>query len=86
MHLPILLLKKSKPAHTILYEIIHEYGFSSAQVEECIRLMDSGNGRYISSSSHRIIKNRAWLIIAPLQESGAAHVIIEKADGKILFP
>lgn len=86
VHIPILLLKKSQPVHTILYEIIHEYGFSSPQVEECLRLMDGGNGRYISSDSHRIIKNRAWLIIAPLRDSGAPYVIIEKAQGKIPFP
>ena len=86
IHVPVLLLKKSQPIHTILYEIIHEYGFSAPQVEECLRLLDGENGKYISSDSHRIIRNRAWLIIAPLQDSFAAHVIIEKADGKIPFP
>lgn len=86
IHIPILLLKKSQPLQTIIYEIIREYGFSSAQVEECIRLLDSGNGKYISGASHRIIKNRAWLIIAPLQNSGAAHVIIEKNHTAVSFP
>ncbi|HEY4156128.1 MAG TPA: tRNA lysidine(34) synthetase TilS [Puia sp.] len=86
IHIPILLLKKSVPLHTILFEILHEYGFSPAQVEDCIRLMESGNGKYISGSSRRIIKNRNWLIIAPLQDAGAAHIIIEKDDPVVPFP
>ena len=86
IHIPILLLKKSVPLHSILYEIIHDYAFSTAQVEDCIKLMDSGNGKYIASSSHRIIKNRAWLIIAALQDSGVSHIIIEKDHTVIPFP
>ncbi|MFI5124341.1 MAG: tRNA lysidine(34) synthetase TilS [Chitinophagales bacterium] len=86
VHIPILLLKKTLPLRTILFEIIQGYGFSAAQVEECLKLMDSANGKYISSNSHRIIKNRAWLIIAPLQDKDAARFIIEKEDQLVLLP
>lgn len=86
VHIPILLLKKSHPLHTILYEILREYGFSSGHVEECIRLMESSNGKYIQGNSHRVIKNRAWLIIAPQDETGtAAHIIIEKNNGSVSY-
>jgi tRNA(Ile)-lysidine synthase len=86
IHIPILLLKKAIPVHTIIYEIIKEYGFSPAQTEELIKLMDSTNGKYIFSSTHRIIKNRNWLIIAPLEETNNTHIIIEHSPAAIIYP
>jgi tRNA(Ile)-lysidine synthase len=78
VHIPILLLKKTRPLRTICFELIREYHFSSAQTDELIRLMDSSNGKFISSSSHRIIKNRGWLIIAPLANENVGHFVIER--------
>jgi tRNA(Ile)-lysidine synthase len=86
VHIPVLLLRKTQPLRTILFEIIQAYGFSAAQVEECLKLMDSSNGKYISSHSHRIIKNRAWLIIAPLQDKDTTRFIIEKEDQRVSLP
>jgi len=86
IHIPILLLKKAIPIQTIIYEIIKEYGFSSAQTEELIKLMDSTNGKYISGSSHRIIKNRRWLIIAPLEDANINHIIVEREVPTVSYP
>jgi tRNA(Ile)-lysidine synthase len=86
IHIPILLLKKAIPIQTIIYEIIKEYGFSSAQTEELIKLMDSTNGKYISGSSHRIIKNRRWLIIAPLEDANINHIIVEREVPAVSYP
>ncbi|HSZ34205.1 MAG TPA: tRNA lysidine(34) synthetase TilS [Puia sp.] len=83
VHIPILLLKKTNPLQTIIYEIIKDYGFSPPQSEELIRLMDSVNGKYLISSSHRIIKNRRWLIIAPIENQTPSHIPIEAADSRI---
>lgn len=86
IHIPILLLKNAIPVHTIIYEIIKEYGFSPGQTEELIKLMESTNGKYIFSSSYRIIKNRDWLIIAPLEETNNAHIIVEQNDPTVFYP
>ena len=85
IHIPILLLKKAVPMKTILFEIIKEYHFSPSQTDEIIRLMDSTNGKYVSSSSHRIIKNRGWLIIAPANNESAAHIVIDSECG-VAYP
>ncbi len=85
IHIPILLLKKAVPMKTILFEIIKAYHFSPSQTDEIIRLMDSTNGKYVSSSSHRIIKNRGWLIIAPANNESAAHIVIDSECG-IAYP
>jgi len=85
IHIPILLLKKAVPLKTILFEIIKEYHFSPSQTDEIIRLMDSVNGKYVSSSSHRIIKNRGWLILAPANDESAAHIVIDSESG-VAYP
>jgi tRNA(Ile)-lysidine synthase len=86
MQIPILLLKKSKPVLTVLFELIREYHFSPAQTDEVFRLMDSSNGKYVSSSTHRIIKNRRWLIIAPRQVPGLSHLVIEQGQNEMSYP
>jgi tRNA(Ile)-lysidine synthase len=37
-------------------------GFSYAQVEAVARLMDSVNGRMIESDTHRVVRDRQWLV------------------------
>ena len=77
IHIPVLKLKKVTPLHSIVYEIISAYDFTSAQTGEVIALLDSESGKYVQSSSHRIIKNRKWLIIAPNEVEKTDIVIIE---------
>ena len=85
LHIPILKLKKSKPLHTIIWEIIKDFDFTAAQTNEIVKLLDANNGSYVQSASHRIINNRNWLIITPIKEENAHHFIIEKEDKEIAF-
>ncbi len=86
IQIPILLLKKSIPIRTILFEIIKDFHFTPAQTDEAIRLMDSTNGKYISSPTHRIIKNRRWLIIAPVEEAAVSHIIVGQNESRVIYP
>ena len=85
VHISVLKLKKAQPLNAIAYEIIKAYGFSSAQVEEVIKLLDSESGRYVQSATHRIIKNRRWLIIAPVQSEQAQNLVIDEDESKVVF-
>jgi len=85
VHIPVLKLKKAQPLPSILYDIIKEYGFSSAQTDEVIKLLDSESGRYVQSATHRIIKNRRWLIIAPAQPEQAQTFVIDEDETKLVF-
>jgi tRNA(Ile)-lysidine synthase len=85
VHIPVLKLQKSQPLHSIVYEIIKEFGFTPAQVDEVIRLLESESGRYVPSATHRIIKNRRWLIIAPAQTEQAQTLAIDEDENKIVF-
>lgn len=86
VQIPVLLLQKSKPLATIIWEILKDYNFTSLQVNDVQNLLEAENGKYVASSTHRIIRNRAWLIIAPLQTEKAEHILIEEKDKKVTFP
>jgi tRNA(Ile)-lysidine synthase len=85
IHIPVLKLQKSSPISTIIYEIIKDFGFNSNQVIEVVDLLESDTGKYVSSSSHRIIKNRKWLIISPIATTEASNILIENGDKKVVF-
>jgi len=85
VHIPILKLQKSEPLHSIVWEIIKDFGFNAPQVDEVKKLFVAENGSYVASTSHRIIKNRNWLIIAPLQTEAAQNILIEKGEKNIAF-
>ncbi len=84
-HIPVLKWKKAMPLHTLTWELIRPYGFTAAQTPEVIKLLDAVNGSHIASSSHRIIRNRNWMIISPVTTETAQHIIIESGEMEILF-
>jgi tRNA(Ile)-lysidine synthase len=77
VHIPVLKLRRSAPLNTLIYEIIHEFGFSPGQVADTVRLLDSDSGKFLLSATHRILKHRNWLIISPIRSEVAANILIE---------
>lgn len=85
VHIPVLKLQRSLPVNTIVYEISKEYNFSSQQVPEIIKLLSSESGKYISSSTHRILRNRGWLIIAPIISAEQSIIVINEGISELAF-
>jgi tRNA(Ile)-lysidine synthase len=85
IHIPVVKLFKTQPLKTIIYEIIKEYGFTAHQTDEVVNLLNSESGKYISSSTHKILKNRNWLIIAPQNTLEAVNILINESDEEIDF-
>lgn len=85
VHIPVLKLGKSLPLRTSVYEIIKEYAFTVGQVDEVIHLLESESGKYVASATHRIIRNRKWLIISPVQTDHAANILIEEDESSVHF-
>jgi tRNA(Ile)-lysidine synthase len=86
IHIPVLKLAKTKPLHTVIYEIIAEYNFTASQVNEVEKLLSSESGKYIASATHRILRNRKWLIISPLNTvDNVSNYVIEKDETSIFF-
>ncbi len=86
VQIPVLLLQKSQPLATVIWEMIKEYHFTSSQIMDVQNLLEAENGKYVASPTHRVIKNRAWLIVSPLQTEEAQHILIEEKDKKVAFP
>lgn len=85
VHIPVLKLLKTVPLATVLYEIIKDFGFTAHQTDEVVTLLKSETGKYIQSATHRVIKNRNWLIISPFQSEEAQHILIEESNKLISF-
>jgi len=85
LHISVLKLKKAKPLVTIIHEIIKDYNFTSAQINDVIKLMESETGKFVQSPTHWIIKNRNWLILASKSPGNALNIIIEETDSIIPF-
>jgi tRNA(Ile)-lysidine synthase len=85
IHIPVLKLLKTEPLQTIVFEIIKDYSFTAAQTDEVIKILNSESGKYISSSTHKILKNRSWLIISPINTLESDYIIIDQNHKRIEF-
>jgi tRNA(Ile)-lysidine synthase len=85
IHIPVLKLLKIAALNSIVYEIIKDHGFTTHQTDEVVDLLKSESGKYVSSATHRIIKNRNWLIIAPNKTTEAANIFIEENSNQVVF-
>ena len=59
-------LSQQTSVRTILYEILKNYGFVTSQLNDIISSFNEESGKRFFSLSHRIIKDRDRLIVAPL--------------------
>ncbi len=83
IHIPVLKLMKTPAFKTVFYEILKPYGFNSAQMKDAIQLMSSESGKYITSSTHRLIRNRNWLIVCPVLTENNSVIVIDSSDCEI---
>lgn len=79
-YIPVLKLRHVKPLSTILWELIKPFGFHPAQLDDVMHLMDAETGRFVSSSTFRIIRNRSFLIITALEPVDSTYVLLQQED------
>ncbi len=78
-YIPVLKLRHREPLATIVYELLYPFGFSSAQLPHVLNLMNSASGHYISSPTHRVIRNRDFLIVTTIPADTADMILVEAA-------
>lgn len=83
VHIPVLKLKKVAALPSVVYEIAKDFGFVTGQVDDIIHLLEAETGHFVASATHRIIRNRDWLIIAPMATEEAANILIEEMVSKV---
>lgn len=83
--IPVLKLRYVQPLTTVVYEIVKPYGFTAAQTGDILTLLDADTGKYVASSSHRILRNRGWLIISPLPTQENEVPVVIEGEGEYVF-
>lgn len=76
-YVPIRKLEKRTPLATICYELLLPFGFTSQQVPHILSLLYAESGRFLQSQTHRIVKDRQFLIITKLAINSADLIPVE---------
>ena len=79
-------LRKLKSLKTYLYEFLLPFNFTFSDVENITISLEGISGKQFYSPTHRLLKDRNNLIIAPLSENEIQEFFIEKTDKGILSP
>ena len=85
-HVPVEALRQMQPRQTLLFELFHPYGFTTGQLAEIEKLMDSESGRSVSSATHRLIRNRNWFILTRHDALDHSMVMIPEGRQEVEFP
>lgn len=83
IYIPILKLKKTKNASSVLFEYLKEFGFNTEQVEDILASMDADAGKQFLSSQARIIKDRRFFILTKLADKSFAVQFINDGDKEV---
>ena len=84
-HIPVLKLKKVNPLATVVFELSRPFGFTPLQTQSIADLLSAPSGKYVLSQSHRILRNRNWLIISSLESTVAKTILIEEDQSVVDF-
>nr|WP_321225683.1 tRNA lysidine(34) synthetase TilS [uncultured Psychroserpens sp.] len=83
--------KNVKNPKAYLFGIFHEYGFT--EWNDILNLLDAQSGKQVLSKTHKLIKDRAHLILTDFSQSDDCHserseasLIINTTDNKVKIP
>lgn len=74
------------PLRTILYELIHPFGFQAEQTDDIIDSLRRESGRKFFSDDYRLIKDREFLLISPNSPKQNKVYYIEEDCTKMRIP
>ena len=85
IEIPVAKLKVLQPLKGYLYELFKPYGFKI--VDELVQILNTLSGKQLYSETHRLVRNRDLLLLAPL-ESGVTKTqyIIDEQQRVIIDP
>ncbi|MFP4524974.1 MAG: tRNA lysidine(34) synthetase TilS [Bacteroidales bacterium] len=86
VYIDIEALKNYEEKNTILFEILREFTFTKEVTKEIFKSVDSDSGKCFYSQSHKLIKDRQYLIVAPLQQVEQRRYYIEKGTEQVTVP
>jgi len=80
-------IKKQAHIPTIMYELLYPYGFSSKIVEQVTEHIDSESGKIFFSETHRLVKDREYLMIEKRKavDNGIIHIDESETEKYVPF-
>lgn len=80
------LLKKLDPITTYLFEFLKPFNFNTATVEEIVSALDARSGKQFFSETHRLIKDREFLIVEVIsKKSNVISTKVKKNQKNIVI-
>lgn len=79
-------LKKLDPIETYLHEFTKPYGFSHTQLKDILSSLDGIPGKQFLSTTHRLIKDRDFLILEEITVNPSMVYTINEKDIQINYP
>jgi tRNA(Ile)-lysidine synthase len=76
-YIPVLKLMDKPALKTLCYELFKPFGFTPGQVPHILSLLDAETGHYIVSGTHRVIRNRNFLIVTTAPTEQADMLLVE---------
>ena len=81
IHVNKLMQRPAMP--TVLYELLLPFGFSSAQSKEAAALLEEGSGRQLLSATHRLLRDRDFLILTAQSDTATDLIVISSFPASI---
>jgi len=79
-------LDKTIAPQTLLWECLKNFGFNIAQVKDMLSMLHGASGKLFFSETHRLLKDRKFLILSPLQSTAPTFFVLQKTDRAVVLP
>jgi len=81
-YIAIAKIKNIEFAATLLFDIFKDYGFNQADISDLLHSLDSKEVKYFYSNSHRIIKDKKFIVLTELKYEAATDIYILNTKSK----
>ncbi len=82
-YIPVRKLETHPVINTLLYELLRPFGYGQDQLPHVLNLLKAESGHYVASSTHRVIRNREFLVVTSLPTEAADLVLVEQIPEKV---
>lgn len=80
------IIKEQVDIPTIMFELLHSYGFNSAQIKQITEQLDAESGKQFNSETYHLVKDRKYLILYAKEENSTDLYSISQSDNEIFEP
>lgn len=82
-YIPILKLQKESALETVCFELFSDFGFTAHQTQEIVKLLKSESGHFVASESHKVIRNRMFLIVTEQKTEHTDIILVSNLEDDV---